>query len=63
MFQTIAKLWDEVPASIENGCCARFCGLEKHDVYFHGQELYIVRGDPVKVFVKKFGTTEWIPFK
>ena len=63
MFRTIAKSWDVVPASIENGCCARFRGVEKYDIYFYGQDLYIVKGDPVKVYVKTFGKTEWIPFK
>ena len=57
--RAIAKSWNDVMGSVENGCCAEFRGKMKCDVFFKGQDLYILDDTSCHVKVKRWGNTDW----
>ena len=59
LFRGIAKSWNTVIGSVENGCCAVFRGKKKFDVYFRGQDLYNLDDRSSRVLIKKFGSQTW----
>ena len=59
LFKSIAKSWNTVIGSVENGCCAEFRTSKKRDVFFHGQDLYLLNDESSNVLVKPFGACEW----
>ena len=59
LFRGIAKSWNTVIGSVENGCCADFRGKKKCDVYFRGQDLYILDDRSSGVGIQRFGSRTW----
>jgi hypothetical protein len=59
IFRGIAKSWNTVIGSIENGCCATFRTAKKCDIFFYGQELYVLDDTCSKVMVKRYGVDTW----
>ena len=59
IFRGIAKSWNTVIGSIENGCCATFRTAKKFDVFFYGQEMYILDDTCSNVMVKEYGVDTW----
>lgn len=59
LFKAIAKGWETVVGTIENVCCAVFRKKEKYDVFFQGQDLFILDDTSSRVKVKKYNTKEW----
>ena len=59
LFRGIAKSWNTVIGSVENGCCAAFRVAKKCDVYFRGQEIYNLDDSSSNVMAKAFGSETW----
>ena len=60
LFKGIAKSWNTVIGSSENGCCALFRVTKKYDVYFRGQDIYNLDDTSDVVKVKAFGSETWV---
>ena len=59
IWKAIAKSFNEVFATVENGCCAIFRKQPKIDVFFKGQEMYGLTDSCAYVLVKKYGVAVW----
>ena len=60
MWTSVATSLIDVLASIKNVCCACFRTKKRVDIFFYGQDIYNLFGHSDAVFVKRWGTTDWV---
>lgn len=59
IFRAIAKSWNDVSGSVENACCAAFREKKPYDIFFRGQDIYILDDLCSYPKVKRYGSYEW----
>jgi hypothetical protein len=59
-WRAISNSFGENPEACENGSCGNWRAKKKKDVFFENQELYTLKLNSNSVFVKRFGSNQWV---